>query len=396
MEKKIALATAQGDFEFLAKQSPEVLKKTNYSIPPFFVSDLKEDVTLISHTDLSLIHIASYCDCLECYQLLENKAQLDFTTKSSFSQTCINFCCAGGAVEVLSYIFAECQKDPQKNAKLQTIFTADYNASNNFLSLATLATSDEILNLLFANGYGILPDGTDKRNDLVTKAIGISIKRKSVKCLKTLLQYKRASHRELSPLQIAISAHLTDAIPLLLDSEIRLDYMNPSYDTALSIACLFDNVTAVKLICDKMIDIDIPITAKAPSAVHWMCRSGNPDIMRIMLQHQPDLNRIDQNGKPAITYMTVTRPDENIIKMLEMLQKAGYNMNDPKYPAIGYFLTAVIFKPKVVEWFLQQNVNLNYYIKRNNGQRETIRQYILNNRQKADFSRWIEKYHIDQ
>ena len=396
----IADAVANGDYEYLKKVQLSQLAATNYSVPPDFIvfSSEPNEKSNPDYNGVSLIHIAALTDSLECFMYIEQKTNqvLNFKTLSASSKNCIHYCCVGGSVEVLSYIFSQCKEGKEKE-NLQTIFMEDYTKEYTFLCTATLANSNDVVKLLLENGYGLVHGGIDRINALVSKPISTSIKRKYVDCLKTLLKYKQTSTRELSPLQVAISAGMIDAVTLLLDSGCKLDYINSSGETALSIACILGNVQIVKLLCDRMMDIDIPITEPYTSAVHWLCKSGNPEIMRIMLECHPDLNRIDQAGKPGIAYLTIAnRDDKTIIEMLDILEQHGYNMNDPKFPAIGVFLTAINVKAKVIEWFLERNVDLDLPIKRNSGITKTIRQTILEKSRSLAFKQLIDKYHLDQ
>ena len=397
--EQIALAVANGDYEFLKKVPASHLSDTVFSVPSSFSLNSYESYEKNNdYIGVSLIHIASLTDSLECYMYIEKKTKLNYKTLSSSSKNCLFYCCAGGSIEVLSYIFSQCQEPAAKN-ELKELFEKDYTQETTLLSHAVLAKSNEVIQLLLDNDYGIGKGEIDLRNTLVTKPISIALKRKYVNCLKTLLIYKQSLRRELSPLQVAISANMLDAVQLLLDSDTTdsLNYINPQGETALSIACIVGSVPIVKLLCSRMQNIDIPISESYTSAIHWLCKSGNPEIMKIMLEHLPDLTRIDQSGKPGIAYLsTANKDDDTIIQMLDLLEQAGYNMNDPKFPAITVVLSAFHVKAKLVEWFLKRNVNLDLPYKRNQSVAvKTIRQAILEKRRLQDFKELIEKYHLD-
>ena len=396
-EADLAEFVAKNDYESLKNFSTNDLSQTNFSVP---IDIRKPNLTnrdALDYIGVSLIHIAALADALECFKYLEQNTRLNYKTLSSTSKNCIHYCCEGGSIHVLSYIFSQC-KEGQEKYELKKIFHDDYSKEQTYLSTATLANSNDSIKLLFENGYGFDNKGIDRRSDLVNTPITISIKRDFIDCLKTLFNYYNNEPKgELSLLQIAISSKMINIVNFLLDSGCKLDYINSEGETALSCACIIKNVQIVKLLCDRMTDIDIPITEPYGSAIHWMCRSGNPEIMRIMLAHKPDLNRLDFTGRPGIACLaTAGRDEKTIIEMLDLLEQNGYNMNDPKFPAITFFLTSINVKPNLIEWFLERHVDLDLPIKNYYESTKTIRQVILDKQRSPGFRQLIDKYHLDQ
>lgn len=107
-----------------------------------------------------------------------------------------------------------------------------------------------------------------------------------------------------TPLINAVKNGLTEAILPLIENGANQYKQTPDGETALSAACKTQNVEAVKILVDNMIDIDLKPNDKLifkiiffshPSAVHWACLSKNPEIVSIILKKGCDMYRVDNN-----------------------------------------------------------------------------------------------------
>ena len=399
IEDKIVEEIAKNNLEYLRALNKKVLTSTNFNISEkIFSKTMKES---IGSNSLALTHVAAFFDALECYMYIEQNTDFDFSTKSSNSKTAVHFCCAGGNSEVLSYIIDEANQpgNEDKKKKLQDIFESDYdpNIKMNLLDIAAFANSNEVIEILLENGYGINSKGQDLRSNLVLKPIATCIKRKNGEILRTLIKYMKGASGDESPLMIAISSKINDAVRILIDTETNLNYMTSKKVTALSTACSIGNEEAVEMLCSRMSDIDIPESEKAPAAAHWMCASGNINIMKIMLAHQPNLNRLNQFDKTCVSYIPTSKSDEIIINMLELLKENGFDINNKTNPPISYFLTAINMRVKVIDWLLMNGVDVDVIVKRQDSRPpKTARKIIIEKGRMKEFKELIEKYKLNE
>ena len=352
-----------------------------------------------SSTHLPLIsipplHVAAMADSLECYRVIEYMTQKDFSYLNSSNYTPLHYACLYGSYEIISYIFGQIQRDPNLQSKWQKVAQDDVSKMDdrNLVYYAALAGSYEIISILIKNHWG-----GDRVDQYVSRAIITSIHRNSPECLKILLKYKRGSlpnTNDLTPLMSAISSQTENAVPILLQTKCNLHYMTNQGYTALSIACMVGMVSAVRMICDRMQSIDIPSSAygEYESAVHWMCSSGNPEIVSIMLEKYPDLN-YTVHGKTGIMCIPKSQPSSSIIKILELLINNGYILNN-NGSELNYFLSAISPKMDVIEWFINHGANLDSPPpKSTNNMQQTIRGYIIEKAKRDNqFKQLVQKY----
>ena len=344
--------------------------------------------------NLKPIHVAAMADSLECYRVIEYLTDQNFATLNASNYTPLDYACLYSSYEIITYIFGQIQRDPKYESLWKKIIISDTSKTDgrNLIYYAALAGSPEIMTILLQNKWG-----GDKVDNYITKAILTSIARNSPECLKILLKFKRTSlqsSNDLTPLMAAIASQTEAAVPVLLKTKCNLHYVTNSGHTALSIACMVGMVSAVRMICDRMQSIDIPnhYYGKYESAVHWMCSSGNPEIVKIMLDKYPDLN-YTFNGKTGIMYIPKTQTPEKTIQILDMLVKYGYVLRNTA-DEINYFLSAITPKIEIIEWFINHGIDLNLPpYKTNNNQQTTLRAYIIEKSKKSNqFKQLVQKY----
>ena len=296
---------------------------TNYSIPKDF---LNTDITTTSNnspitlptTNLSLIHIAALCDSLEVFIYLcqLKKDKFHTRTPSGASYHPLHYACCSAAYEVAFYILSI---DPDE-AK-ETPAGIDWH----FIYLAAESGDPDILNLILDNGANINSEA-NKRNNSINQAI----RKKSIECLRILLEKgSKEAHdnRNYSPIMLAITNNQFMAVPILLDAGDDPEYFAPDGQSALFLACFQRSTETVRLLCEKMqiVDIDPTITGKA--LIHHACGSCDPEIVRIVLTKNIDVNRLDKDGRLGPWYLIDLAKEEDIIRILEMLVEKGFNIN---------------------------------------------------------------------
>ena len=334
-------------------------------------------------TQLSPIFVAAMANSLECYRVIESKTGLDFSIKNSAEYTPLHYACLYGSFEIAMYIFGQILRDEEKANKWKTLANDDitrFRDGKNLIFFSTLSGSHQIMQLLLDNGWG--GNNIEKH---ITKAISTAVSRNSPECLKILIKYKRntvmANANDLTPLMSAISSQTDSAVPVLLQTNCNLNHVTSTGHTALSIACLVNMESAVKLICQRMQTIDLPPHAygKFESAVQWMCSSGNPRIVKIMLEKHPNLHYVF-NGKPGVYSLPPPTPVNDIITIFNLLNEHGYTFNAcPDYPEINHFLFAISPKKEIIKWFIDHGTDLSLPPPKNLSQKNqlpTIRDYI--------------------
>jgi ankyrin repeat protein len=362
--------------EELSKEiNKEILTHTNFRCNSESVSSEKQ----LSFDGLTLMHIAAMSDSLECFIYLMKNTHFDFTVLSADEFTPMHYACCFKSIEIISYIIELSKYKTEYADKLQRLYLedAERKGEKSLMKLATSALSIDIIKLLFDSGYKLTPE-------VRVHCINIAVNTKSVDVLNILLQ--NSSGKDSSPLITAISNNNLEAIPILIESNCNLQYCTSNFTTALSAACKQSSVSVVKMLCDKMTDVDINPVLKVDAACHWICISGSPEIARIILAHDIDVNRLNADNKTCVSLMKTVIPEEDDIEILEMLLEKGFNINHTPISPLTNYVTGIKKKPKVVAWFIENGFNLNAKV--NN--KYTFREYII--KYKDRFPGIAEKY----
>lgn len=347
----------------------EDFKQTIFTIPIIDSPDAathKQTSLLLSVTGLSLMHIAAFEDSLETFMFLEQHIPIDI--KSADSYLPIHYACLNGSVECLTYIL---DKDP---VQATTIYKTEWQC----LQLATAANSPEVLQILFdykADLKAVMNGPNDP--------IGRSIKQKNVECLKLLLKHCPMSLRNtqnMTLIMLALINNKPDAIPLLIDAGVDLSFISADNQTALSLACFQGQTEIVRLICQKLDNIDLPPTIKSKAAVHWLCESKSPEIARIILEKEIDVNRVDKDGHLGPFYLLDVAESDVLIEILELLVNAGLKIDSVANPTmntlLGDYVTGIKKQYEVIDWLLSQGANIDAPLKGISNE-QTIADFIL-------------------
>ena len=358
------------------------MSKKIFKFPYYYFQSQIYSKDTIPKDNLSLIHIAAYFDSLECLIYLERTVKIDLLTTTLSNYNVLHYACEGNAIEVAEYILQKYPFLAQKETQTEL----------QYLYLAVFGNSPSILELLFKKGANLKGPATSA-NQPITSAI----KKKHVKCLEILLKHttKSLENTELTSIMLSIQFGHTAAVPLLIEAGADPTARTSDNKTALSINCFTTcDVDTTRVLCDAMVDIDIPPNIACEAAVHWLCRSANPEIAAIMLEKNIDVNRFDGKGLPGPFYLVDFCPDDNALKIMEMLYQHGLQL-DLRYSEkhntiLGYFLQAMNRYPKVIDWLISKgaNVDLPFYSPL---QQTTIREKLLSS---MDYQDICKKYSL--
>ena len=336
----------------------------------------------IPKDSLNLLHISAYYDSTECFLLLRD--HINPFSQSGEGLTPFHYALANGSYELASLIMNMAETSNDGKNTLQQIFDADSQRENYKYSLPYLAIrskSNKCLKLLFEKGYDLQHSSISIKKE----AMHLAISTTSIQSIEILLQYLKKDQTQQgdTPIILAVKNNETEALRVLLEclaaNPATIDSDNK---TALYYACYYNNEEAVKLLCDSMVDIDLPRTLKVSAAIHWACKSKNINIIRMVVSKGVDVNRLDDKGETGLAHF-IDGKQEDLIKCLEIFVKHGYDINfhmEKKNTILGILLTSCIVKPFLaIEWVLAHgaDVDLPLYIKKEKESIYSIRQYMI-------------------
>lgn len=377
LNDSISNAVANNDVDLFIELTndlnPERIKLSIFVLPEFSYTTspsygLREQMERLAlpTSNLTLLHIAAFCDSLDIFCYLMSVYDFSLREKSPDSYLPLHYAIYGNAKEVAYYIL---DNEPEQ-AKLET------EARHQLLYFAITFDNEEFLTLLLK--YGARIDSPANKKD---NLINLAINKKSMSCLKILLQsgYKSKNYRY-SLLMAAVMSLNINAVSLLLESGEDPDYFSPNYISALFIACTFKRFDIIKLLCNKMNVFDLPIIIREKSLIHYLCETCEPEIISYVLGYCKDknittiVNRFDKFGKLGPAYLVDKDYPDKIIEIFKILINYGFQINalpkdaDNNYTGnslIYYFVRAIIPNLQVIKWLLKNGADP--YLKSQNG-----------------------------
>ena len=315
------------------------------------------------------MHIAAYFDSLECLIFLR-RCGWPLNMPSSNAYRPIHYACVNGSYECTSYILSQDPSQAKDNAE----------TNHGIVYLATWSSKPKILKMVLMNGADLKSQIT-----LNDKPMTRAIETRSVDCLKLLLKYKcpiQIEHKFYTPVMLAIVHGMFDAVPLLVEAgqkpdevtEIpnqnsdNLSFVMSSHETALSLACKQNSLKTVKYLCSKMDKVDLNENINDAAAVHWICSTGNPEIVGTVLDKGINVNRLDGNGRSFAHYLISGAHDSSsMINILEQLLTKGLDLNllckspngELHNSILSEFVTAIDKFPQVIKWLLNHGADPN-------------------------------------
>jgi ankyrin repeat protein len=289
------------------------------------------------------MHIAAFFDSLDCFIYLERKG-LSLSQESAASYLPLHYACYNNSYEVVCYII---RREPRQASLISSV-------EWHLLYLATVGGDPEILLLLLRNGADLsLHTGANA-------PIPQAIRKRNVPCLRILLAHnvKNVRSADYTSLMLAISSNEPKAIPLLLDSGEDPGFITAGYESALSLACFQGEswIETVRLICDRVTNIDLDPTLKEKAAIHWACSSKSPEIVRIILEKGVDVNRVDSKEKSGLYYLLDNCSEDVVIEIMELMVAHGFDVR--AHPAAVIDFVQAMSKPcRVIEWLFEHGAD---------------------------------------
>lgn len=81
---------------------------------------------------------------------------------------------------------------------------------------------------------------------------------------------------------LAVVSNKQDLVPFLVEFGENPECFTPDYhETALSLACSQSFRQTVKYLCEHIPKVGIDPTLRTKAAVHWICQSKDPEIVKI-------------------------------------------------------------------------------------------------------------------
>lgn len=197
-----------------------------------------------------------------------------------------------------------------------------------------------------------------------------AIKSRTYECLLLLLQHqcKIDVTSATTPLMLAITEGMSDAIEPLLDLGIDPNYVATNGCTALSYACIAGDLKAVKILCDRMDMIEIPSKGveNFSSIARFAVSSKNIEILKTVLNKGCDLNRYDYACEIPADAIRGTMDDQLAVKFIDLMVKHGFDINVRSEVKNSSFIDrlmdfATVGKyPKVCDYLLSHGANVKY------------------------------------
>lgn len=127
-------------------------------------------------------------------------------------------------------------------------------------------------------------------------------------------------------------------------------------------ACFQNFQETVKFLCDNMHNFDISNQLNKKAAVHWICGSRNIEIVKMVLDKNIDLNRLDEDGHPGPYYMIDLIDEDDAVVILQLIFVKDSNLNNHGNKAnsiLGDFVLSIQKPLKVIGWLLQNGADAN-------------------------------------
>ena len=302
---------------------------------------------------LSLLHIAAFYDNFEMLLYLESLG-IPLDVQSGGSYYPFHYACAGAAIECVAYLLSMVPE--------QAVLAADCQWQP--ILLATSANSPEILQMLLDYGANVR-----SKHNADNHPFEQAIKCGNVECLLLLLTHKCKTDitcSGLSPLMLLESRQMGQSLEPLLDMGLDPYFVSFRGETVLSIACISGDLPSVKLLCNRMIDIEIPCSDNMifSSIARYAVTSNNIEILRTVLEKGCDVNRYDSSDDLPADAIRGPVDDELGVKMLDLLVQNGFDINCRSPKTRKSFLDRVVEYtikpyPRIVEYLLTHDADVS-------------------------------------
>jgi hypothetical protein len=315
-------------------------------------TDIRGLAVTIKNTDVTLLHVAAFYDCLDVFMTLE-AAGIPYMAPSADGHLPLHFAILAGAREVAFHILG-------RNAQVARDLT--FTGQRSMLYLAVVAGDVPILTRLLDCGADA--EAIPRLEEDPVKA---AIARRHRGCLITLLGRRRMVAQKgasrMTALMQAIVVGNREAALMLLDEgdDVNPLHVNPQtqeYHSALSLACeaVGGWPDVVEAICD-VIDVskmEPPRDEPRPGVVHWACASRSVPIIKAVCGLQGVLlNRVDKFGRCGLK-AALSMPEAELIDVMRFLFDRGFTLQGPTISIVKDMLMEVTIPRNVLECLFQQ------------------------------------------
>lgn len=193
------------------------------------------------------------------------------------------------------------------------------------LYCATVNGNLENVKLLLSKGADI-----NSCSNLLHSPIDKAIQSRNLECLILLVNLK---HKSGNSIITAIENYYFSAVPLLYEAGESLSYIDQNGNTPLSLACTFNKFDTIRFICEHLDSVDIEDSPNAKDyAVHWICKTRDPEVCRIVLRKGINVNRLDSKGFTGIHYAIDCATPEQLRDIIDQLINAGLCLDSSLLP----------------------------------------------------------------
>jgi len=242
--------------------------------------------------------------------------------------------------------------------------------------------------MLFSHGCN-----TQSPKNLAGKPFDQALKSRNFDCLLILLESKCRTDVKAStmtPLMQAIVCGMNDAVLPLINRGIDPSFVNINGHTALSHACMLDQVENVRILCNRMDNIEIPYTneSKRASIVKYAIESKNPLILKMVIEKKCDINRFDSTGESPVYSLLGNTSTSLQIDMLTLLLKHGLDINSRMNEKSLRFLEYIVIKylvddfSKLVEFLMRNGADPTLEMPNGKTLVDVVRTYSLSSSQR--------------
>ena len=270
---------------------------------------------------VAVLHLAAFFNSLDVFKFLI-ECGMNLRQPSAELYYPLHYAGLNNSLDIVRYIL---EKDPHE-------INESNQAPRCFICCAIRFNSTDVLQLLLEKGAKHCREA-----DPLSMAMCLN----QMDTFKMVYEASMRHHTDYSLLMKSIILRNESCVQYLLESGEDPNYIAKDYQTALSLACFTNQENIVKLLCNHIDIVDIDPNLKQKAAVHWICESKNPEIVRMVLAKGIDVNRRDQSGHSGPFYLCDAPNEDCTIDILEQLLHAGLDVNGEGVPILYEFVESL-------------------------------------------------------
>ena len=311
--QKIILNDSHNFKRLLRENSSFTSKLTNdescFSFPPSTNID-KYMTKDLPTTDITLSHIISFYDSLECLMVLYSLTD-DINKKSKAGYSPIHYAIVGESFECIQFLISA---------------GANTKENVNGKSCLYFAVSTGNIDLVnFLIGQGMTLDNHDISSNYSPITQAILLKKYDILELLLTKGFNVRRGNISSPLIQSIALGFNQAIVPLIKAGIDPNKTNKQGEPPILLALKQGNEKAFDKLLKYGAKLDV-FGLNQAKAIHYVTLSGNTELIKKVISYNIDVNALDENRNPA-TFYALRLPDEKIKPVLELLFSEGIDIN---------------------------------------------------------------------